>query len=254
MAENSSKDNVLAELGYNQDSFADAMKKKKLDKLRNGHGPQAKRIRAYEDIVDLEGNTSLYDIAANVGRDVNKVADDLEEMIKEGFFESAYVDRGNMLIVMTRDGQAIEDVAASAAASKKARGEAPDSIADLILVTDDEEIKAKLQALQELIDKIDERAAEYPKLEKDVKEYNDVFFPAVVRLTDAYNGKIAKLEEATEIKAELIKLIDNVIEASENLLDRLREDEIMDITTDIRAIQTKIASEGLLDSDFDITL
>jgi len=57
---------------------------------------------------------------------------------------------------------------------------------------------------------------------------------------------------AAAIKAQLISLIDSVTEASENLLERLHEDDIMDITTDIQRLQTTLASKGLLDSDFDI--
>ena len=55
-----------------------------------------------------------------------------------------------------------------------------------------------------------------------------------------------------EIKKELVVLIDSVTEASENLLEKLHEDDIMDITTDIKKLQTTLANKGLLDSDFDI--
>ena len=57
-------------------------------------------------------------------------------------------------------------------------------------------------------------------------------------------------EQAEEIKKELITLIDSVTEASENLLEKLHEDDIMDITTDIKKLQTTLANKGLLDSDF----
>ena len=59
-------------------------------------------------------------------------------------------------------------------------------------------------------------------------------------------------EQAAEIKKQLISLIDSVTEASDNLLERLYEDDIMDITTDIQSLQTTLSSKGLLDSDFDI--
>ena len=66
----------------------------------------------------------------------------------------------------------------------------------------------------------------------------------------AYSHCLA--EQAAEIKTQLISLIDSVTEASENLLEKLHEDDIMDITTDIKMLQTTLASKGLLDSDFDI--
>ena len=59
-------------------------------------------------------------------------------------------------------------------------------------------------------------------------------------------------EQAQEIKTQLISLIDSVAEASENLLEKLHEDDIMDISTDIKMLQTTLASKGLLDSDFDL--
>ena len=97
-----------------------------------------------------------------------------------------------------------------------------------------------------------------------------------MRLTDEYNQKIANLgrdikeeninesplemnanpnyleEQAADIKKQLITLIDSVAEASENLLEKLHEDDIMDISTDIKSLQTTLASKGLLDSDFDL--
>ena len=159
---------------------------------------------------------------------------------------------------------------------------APESLDDLIAMTDDTEIKNKLKSLRTITKKIDARVEEVPELEKQVKDFREKYYPEVVRLTDQYNEKIADMgktgtekskeevttdssgapvlntnpnyleEQAADIKGQLISLIDSVIEASENLLERLHEDDIMDITTDIQRLQTTLASKGLLDSDFDI--
>ena len=48
-----------------------------------------RRVRAYEAKINYEGNTSLDDLAAFTGRPVDKVADDLQKMIVEGFFPDA---------------------------------------------------------------------------------------------------------------------------------------------------------------------
>ena len=247
---------------------------------------RAKRIRMYESKINFRGNTSLDELAAYVGRPVDKVADDLQKMIVNGFFPEAYIDINNRLLVMTKNGEPIESVEKSAAALKKAKRKAarekglvPESIDDLITMTDDGQIKAKLKELRTITKKIDQRVEERPELESQVKEFREKYYPEVVRLTDDYNEKIANLgkyneerteekaedkmpeinanpnylqEQATEIKDQLIKLIDSVTEASENLLEKLHEDDIMDITTDIKMLQTTLASKGLLDSDFDL--
>ena len=244
---------------------------------------KAKRIRMYEAKINRNGNTSLEELSNYVGRNIKKVADDLQQMVVDGFFPEGYVDIDNGLFVMTRNGEPIEDVATSVAANKKAKrqaarnkGKVPDTIEDLITMTDDDEIKGKLKGLQTITDKIDERVAEVPKMEAQVKDFREKYYPEVVRLTDQYNEKIANLdaadndktvsetelhattkslaEQAKEIKTQLIKLIDSVQEASENLLEKLHEDDIMDITTDIKSLQTTLASKGLLDSDFDVKL
>jgi len=249
---------------------------------------RAKRIRTYEAKINRNGNTSIDDLAAAVGKPFNKVADELQAMIADGFFPEAYVDINNRMLVMTKNGVPIESVERSAAEVKAAKrkksrdGGAPESLDDLIVMTDDPEIKSKLKALRTITKKIDARVEAVPELEKQVKDFREKYYPEVVRLTDDYNEKIADMgklgtempkgevttdssgapvlntnpnylqEQADAIKAQLISLIDSVTEASENLLERLHEDDIMDITTDIKMLQTTLASKGLLDSDFDI--
>ena len=243
---------------------------------------RGKLVRAYESKINYRGNTSLDDLAAFVGKPVNKVADDLQKMIVEGFFPEAYIDINNRLLVMTKNGEPLENPEKTAAAHKVAKRKAarekglvPESIDDLITMTDDAEIKAKLRSLRTITRKIDQRIEERPELEDQVKDFREKYYPEVVRLTDEYNEKIADLgkysdekvtedpleinanpnyleEQAAEIKTQLISLIDSVAEASENLLEKLHEDDIMDISTDIKMLQTTLASKGLLDSDFDL--
>ena len=243
---------------------------------------RAKRVRFYESKINPNGNTSIEELAYLSKRPVAKVNDDLQKMIAEGFFDEAYIDINNELLVMTRNGEPIESIEKTIAKNKKAqrkaareKGVAPESIDDLIIMTDDAEIKDKLKELRAITKKIDKRVEERPELETQVKEFREKYYPEVVRLTDQYNEKIANLggepsaqpsdteinaspnylqEQAREIKDQLIKLIDSVTEASENLLEKLHEDDIMDISTDIQMLQTTLASKGLLDSDFDIKL
>ena len=245
---------------------------------------KAKRIRAYETKVNRKGNTSLDDLAEYMHRPVDKVADDLQKMIVDGFFGEAYIDINNRMLVMTRNGEPLESVEKSAASFRKLKrkeardkGVVPESIDDLITMTDDTDIKSKLKSLRTITRKIDQRIEERPELEDQVKEFREKYYPEVVRLTDEYNEKIANIgkyaeekpepdpdkpvidanpnylqEQAAEIKVQLISLIDSVAEASENILEKLHEDDIMDISTDIKMLQTTLASKGLLDSDFDL--
>ena len=82
---------------------------------------RAKRIRTYESKVNYNGNTYIDDLCAAVGRPYEKVADELQQMIVDGFFPGAYVDFNNRLLVMTRNGQPIESVEKSVAIGNRAR-------------------------------------------------------------------------------------------------------------------------------------
>ena len=101
---------------------------------------RAKRIRTYEAKINKNGNTSIDELAAAVGKPFNKVADELQAMIADGFFPQAYVDINNRMLVMTKNGVPIESVERSAAEIKAAKrkkardgGLAPESLDDLIL-------------------------------------------------------------------------------------------------------------------------
>lgn len=254
--------------------------------MKRRSSSRAKRIKIYESMVNPNGNTSLYDLSVNAGISLQKVAEELQELTVKGFFPGAYVDKQNKLFVMTRNGKPIESVEASANENKKMRrkaarknGELPSTIEDLVTMTDDADLKNKLLGLQMITKKIDKRVEAKPELEEQVKDFREKYYPEVVRLADGYNEKISILskhtvdvstgeesksdiqikcgednlsKQAQEIKVQLIKLIDSVTEASENLLERLHEGDIMDITTDIQMLQTTLASKGLLDSDFDL--
>ncbi|MBQ9272176.1 MAG: hypothetical protein IJ227_00445, partial [Mogibacterium sp.] len=155
---------------------------------------KAKRIRTYEAKVNRKGNTSIDELASYVDRPFNKVADDLQAMIADGFFPDAYVDINNRMLVMTKNGVPLEPVERSAAELKAAKrkaargkGQVPESLDDLIIMTDDADIKGKLKALRSVTKKIDERVEEVPELEKQVKDFREKYYPEVVRLTDEYN-------------------------------------------------------------------
>ena len=208
----------------------------------------AKRINAYEMGVNKNGNTPIANLAAAAGRrDLNKACEDLQMMIARGFFPGAYIDRDNMMLVMTADGK-----------PKEFKGLIPKTLDDLLVQTNDDEIKGKLTTLKGLTDKIDAKveakADASQTLKKQVKEFKEQYFPAILKMTNNYNTNIEQFDGTKEIRAKLLELIDSVIEASENLIERLNEQDIMDITTDIQSLQTTLATRGLLDSDFDIKL
>ena len=111
-------------------------------------------------------------------------------MIVDGFFGEAYVDIDNRMLVMTKNGKPLQDVAKSVAEKKKALrksgkdDETPENIDDLIAITEDSEIRAKLRALAVITKKIDERVDQVPDLEKQVKDFKEKYYPEDVRLTD----------------------------------------------------------------------
>lgn len=57
-------------------------------------------------------------------------------------------------------------------------------------------------------------------------------------------------ETITAAKAEILETFDTINVAFENLFDRLFQEDALDISTDISALETMLANEGLSGSDF----
>ena len=117
-----------------------------------------------------------------------------------------------------------------------------------------EEISVKIAKMEEIIDRIFQRAEAHPEIVPDLKKMMDYYLPMTVKLLDAYeemDGQPVQGENITNSKKEIEATLDTLNEAFAKLLDSVFQDIAWDVSSDISVLQTMLAQEGLTGNEFD---
>ncbi|MCL1857618.1 MAG: leucine-rich repeat protein [Oscillospiraceae bacterium] len=117
----------------------------------------------------------------------------------------------------------------------------------------DSDISKELTGIKNVLDKIIDLLKEKKYIEnhsKRLEEFFSYYFPTVKKILDAYrqiethslNGK-----NAAETKQRIAESIPFIRKAFEKELDNMYQNKMFDITTDIDALESMFAKDGLLD-------
>ena len=113
-----------------------------------------------------------------------------------------------------------------------------------------EEISNKLYRLERVCTKIFEYIEDNPEKLSDIRKFMNYYLPTTLKLVQTYHefsGQPVQGENITKAKKEIEEMLDNINQAFEKMLDKLFEDDAMDISTDISVMSTMLAQEGLLE-------
>lgn len=111
-----------------------------------------------------------------------------------------------------------------------------------------EEISAKIDRMEMLVDRIFDRVEENPNSVSDIRKLMDYYLPTTIKLLDAYEQLDkqpvggANIETA---KREIEATLDTLNTAFEKLLDDLFQDTAWDVSSDISVLNTILAQDGL---------
>lgn len=116
---------------------------------------------------------------------------------------------------------------------------------------EDETISAQIRRLEEVSAKIFEQVKAEPKKLPEIRRFLDYYLPTTLKILNAY----AQMEEQgveganiTAAKERIEGMMDKVVEGFEKQLDRLFENEAMDITTDVQVLEQMLEKDGLSQS------
>ena len=79
------------------------------------------------------------------------------------------------------------------------------------------------------------------------------YLPTTLKLVNAYqefDSQPVQGENILQAKKEIEQTMDTINTAFENLLDTLFQDDVLDVATDISALETMLAQAGLTGKDF----
>ena len=116
-----------------------------------------------------------------------------------------------------------------------------------------EVISAKLDRMESLLKEIFKRLEEDPTQMSQMYKVMNYYLPTTIKLLQSYaefDDISAPGEEVVNAKAEIEKTVDIINEAFTELLNKLFQATILDVTTDAQVLQTMLAKEGLTKNDF----
>ena len=118
----------------------------------------------------------------------------------------------------------------------------------------DSNIKAKINELMRITDKIAQDAAADPTDIPQIKRFFNYYLPTTIKLLNAYDRMSSQEIDGENIDKSLNnidEMLDKAIIAYKKRLDTLFANQALDIETDIAVMNTLLEREGLTDSTND---
>ena len=115
------------------------------------------------------------------------------------------------------------------------------------------EISEELDRLGEISSKIFSHVESHPEKLPEIRRFMQYYLPTTLKLVKAYrefNEQPVQGENISNTKLEICRALHTINRAFENLLDSLFQNEALDISTDISALKTMLAQEGLTEDQF----
>lgn len=235
-----------------------------------------KRFKTYCKTLGEKTHCTLDRLARSVGKSVKYVRKELKGMINEGLFLEGHLDKEGTSLITSHETYhyyeqsrlALEERQKQEALVKAKREASPHTpqvqevldkgdafVAQIRKCNDDipgEEISRKISYMENIVEKIFDRAEEHPEIVPDLKKLMDYYLPMTIKLLNAYADMDAQPVQGETIqssKREIEATLDTLNVAFEKLLDELFQDTALDVSSDISVLNTLLAQEGLTEDD-----
>jgi len=112
----------------------------------------------------------------------------------------------------------------------------------------DTEVRAKINEIMRITDKIIQDAVNDPADIPQIKKFMSYYLPTTIKLLNAYDRMSAQGIEGENLDKSMKsinEMLDSAIEAYKKRLDSLFANQALDIETDISVMNTMLAREGL---------
>ena len=120
----------------------------------------------------------------------------------------------------------------------------------------DDSVKAKINEIIHITDKIVQDAIADPSDVPRIKKFLKYYLPTTIKLLNAYDrmdSQGIEGENLSKTKQNISEMLDTTVEAYKKYFDSLFENQALDIETDIEVMQKLLAREGLAgEKDFNV--
>lgn len=231
---------------------------------------RTKRFRLYQKVLNGRTFCTVKELASASGQGSKYIIKDLRKMIRVGLFPEGYLDEQETCLMTdyqtyaqylesmesAREQQEAEQREMEKWASRKGGAElkaiideGKNYIVTIKAANDalpEEEISEKLDQLELVTTKIFDYVEQHPEKLPEIRKFMSYYMPITLKLVNAYQKFDQHgTSEVEETKLEIKGTLDTINKAYQNLLKKLMQTDILDVSSDISALETILAQEGL---------
>ncbi|QIB70168.1 hypothetical protein Ami103574_13085 [Aminipila butyrica] len=230
-----------------------------------------RRFQQYQAVLSGRSFCTIEELAVATGQESKYIIQDLRKMIKAGVFKEGYLDVQETCLMTdyktycqylesaksAKERQEVEKQEQEKWADHQALRETimeGKSYIQTIKAANDAlpelEISQKLDNLELVTVKIFDYVEEHPEKLPEIRKFMCYYMPITLKLVKAYQQfDEHAMADVEEMKKEIKGTLDTINLAYQNLLKKLMQTDILDISSDISALETILAQEGLTENE-----
>ena len=221
-----------------------------------GMNRRSERYLNYLAYIGANREVALAPMAASFGVSVSALCKDLRRMLAKGILPTGYLDLAEGKLFLTEMGYHAPEPKREAPPEEtpqQAAAREDDSLREIRQVNDeipDEVMTAKINRIEEITGKILRYQKEHPNKEGQLRTFLNYYLPTTLKILRAYAQLDAQGIEGENISAakkRIEDMMDQVVSGFEKQLDKLFQDDAMDITSDVEVLENMLKKDGLSD-------
>ena len=218
---------------------------------------RSERYLNYLAYIGANREVDLAPMAASFGTSVGKLCKDLRRMLARGILPTGYLDLAEGKLYLTemgyhaqprREAPPVQEETPQQAAARE-----DDILREIRQVNDeipDKVMSAKIDRIEEITGKILAYQKAHPNKESQLRTFLNYYLPTTLKILRAYAQLDAQGIEGENISAakkRIEDMMDQVVSGFEKQLDKLFQDDAMDITSDVEVLENMLKKDGLSD-------
>ncbi|HPE15961.1 MAG TPA: 5-bromo-4-chloroindolyl phosphate hydrolysis family protein [Oscillospiraceae bacterium] len=220
-----------------------------------------KRVERYNRYIVLLAASPVASIdvlAASIPTTYKRACRDLQDMINRGYFPDGYVDFVNRRFICSVKANPPGACAGETEGERPAQTEFEAILAQIRAANAlirDETVSRQIDRIETLTRRIFEVVQKQPEKLPQIRTFMNYYLPVTLKLLDAY-GQLERQDveggNIAEARNSIERIMETLVSGFERQLDRLFAEDVLDISSDIRVLETMLGQDGFKPSDFPV--
>ena len=208
---------------------------------------KSRRFRRYLTLIGKREVVTVATLAEAMPETQEKTLADLQEMLDEGVLPRGYLDHAGERLVLTEDGLP-EEAPAPVPPGMEREDAILREIREVNDAVQNPELSAQIDRVGEITGRIFACLRENPAKEAQLRSFLSYYLPTTLKILRAYaqmESQGVDGENIAAAKARIEGMMDKVVEGFEKQLDRLFQDDALDVTSDVAVLEQMLRKDGL---------